>query len=271
MATLRKTPNVLKRNIETKIKPLIDAQSSDNSTSVDEILSEIGTRVVIGGIVSAANKYLNKRKDPNDIRDGNQVTIVNTDTLQGGYKNYDDPDRDRLDIEDYTGKVSEFGLNFYNNWSVLFNNNLLLPQELDLLQSYVCEFSDAGYEFVETDLNLGFRKQKDIQNIDYKEFTLSFYVDRDMNVHKIFNRIIKSIKNYRSGKLGYKNNYEFKNILIRINDGQGHQKMKIAFYNCVSKTKGDLSLVMSSAEVQKYTVAFEYDYIEIFDENDNMI
>lgn len=174
-------------------------------------------------------------------------------------------ERDKRTINHFLWKANKYGFNFHNRWKVEFENNVALnDNELDLLESYVSEFSEPTHDFTETNLHLGFRKHKDIQNIEHKEFSLSFFVDNKLIIKSIFSKILNKMKNLKTGKLGYRVDYKFDIITIKLFDNFGIEVFRYEFYNAIVKGLSDATFNHESASLQNKSITFEYDYMFLY-------
>ena len=261
MVLLAKTPDVLKNDIEKLINPL-NQTGLGSAKSAQTILEEVALRAAAAGVLSKISDK--PTKTVNDFIDDIKYGIGVSSRLDVDLENI-------TNIESFKDFVNTYGFNFYNKWETVFENKNLSSSDNDILGKYINEFTDPTYEFVESDLNIRFRKQTAIQDINRKEFNVSFYVDNKMYIQKIFLNLMNKMKNFKTGLIGYKENYKFDKITTIIYNMQGNQALKYEFYDCIFKNVGDIALVQEKSSIKNFTVTFNYDLIKVYDEKDNII
>lgn len=232
VVVLTKTPEALRNDIESFVLPNLNSSGNPSGTGA---LKSVAERVAAGAAVSGINQLVNPGSD-----------------------------RDTRTINHFYLKTFQYGFNFHNKWKIELSNNLLSINELNLMQSYVSEFSEPTFDFTETNAHLGFRKHKDISNIEQKEFSLSFYVDDKMIIKTVIAKLLNKMKNFTTGKLGYKDDFKFDNIFVRLYDGIGNEVFRYQFDEVVMKGFSDKIHNNESATLQNVSITFEYDNMTLF-------
>jgi len=111
-------------------------------------------------------------------------------------------------------------------------------------------------------MNLDYTRNEDVSNVEYNEISVSFILDKHNLIYKSFLKIVNEIKNFRTGRYGYRSDYQFDNIEIAVYDNWNNIVDVFRMYNCVLKNISDLSLTDASAEMKTLTVTFSYDFFE---------
>jgi hypothetical protein len=110
-----------------------------------------------------------------------------------------------------------------------------------------------------------------IQNRAYGEFrevpyeklfdniNMSFYVDQDLKVKKLFDQWINGIQNPRTRTFNYYNNYTT-NMVIEVQDLNDKTRYEVVLHECYPKTMSSIQLDASNKDVMKLQVSMQYKY-----------
>jgi hypothetical protein len=91
----------------------------------------------------------------------------------------------------------------------------------------------------------------------YETCNLSFYVDTDMKVKRLFDSWINSIQNPVSRNFNYYSEY-ITDIKIEVQDIKDMTRYRIDLHECYPKSIGAIQLDYSSKEIMKLNVVMQY-------------
>lgn len=175
----------------------------------------------------------------------------------------------KVSYEEFVSAFNTFYFNFLNKWHVSFSENKAIKKLSNyesiyqLLSLYSTEVTLPKISIETTPLTLDYTKNEDVSNIDYGEISVSFHIDKDMLLYKGIMSILNEMKNFKTGRYGYKENYKFDNIEVMIYNGWNEGIANFVFYNCVLKSVTDLKLNdESKSNIDIITCVFIYDYME---------
>lgn len=95
----------------------------------------------------------------------------------------------------------------------------------------------------------------------YDQITLSFYVDANMEVKKLFDDWQNIISNPVTRTYYYYDDYKT-DITIEVQDTQDKKRYAVKLYECYPKSVGNVQLDYSSRDVMKLSVGIQYKYWE---------
>lgn len=98
----------------------------------------------------------------------------------------------------------------------------------------------------------------------YEPVQLSFYVDSDMNVKKLFDSWIALIQNTTTRDFRYPKHYLTDKIDIIVQDSMDSAKYRVCLNKAYPKTVSPIQLDYASKDVMKLQVTMVYQYAEIF-------
>ena len=93
----------------------------------------------------------------------------------------------------------------------------------------------------------------------YDNITLSFYVDTDMNVKKIFDKWMDKISDPTTRTYGYYKDYTV-DMTIEVQDLTDQTRYRVNLFECYPKTVSTIQLDYNSKDVMKLQVAMQYKY-----------
>lgn len=94
----------------------------------------------------------------------------------------------------------------------------------------------------------------------YDPITLSFYVDTDMNVKRLFDKWINLIQDTKTRIFNYPDTYISDTLDILVYDSEERTKYICKLHRCFPKTVSAIQLDYNSREVMKLNVTFSYKY-----------
>ena len=95
----------------------------------------------------------------------------------------------------------------------------------------------------------------------YDNISMSFYVDKDMRVKKLFDQWVSSISNPVTRTYNFYKSY-VTNMTIEVQDIQDKTSYTVTLYECYPKSIGSVQLDYASKDVMKLTVNMQYKYWE---------
>lgn len=96
----------------------------------------------------------------------------------------------------------------------------------------------------------------------FENVTLTFYVDKDMVVKKIFDDWIMMIQNPVNRSFKYYDSY-VRTMTIQVQDLNDKTKYEVKLHEAYPKTMASVALSSESKDVMKMSVSFQYKYFEI--------
>ena len=96
----------------------------------------------------------------------------------------------------------------------------------------------------------------------YEAVTLTFYVDKDMVVKKIFDDWIMMIQNPINRSFKFYDSY-VKPMTIQVQDLNDKTKYEVKLHEAYPKSMAAIALSSESKDVMKMSVSFQYKYFEI--------
>jgi len=95
------------------------------------------------------------------------------------------------------------------------------------------------------------------------DLQISFYVDKEYNVRKVFQRWIDEMVDLQAGNWGYRDDYA-RDIIVEALDVDGSVKMTTTYVSCFPKTIQAIEHSFdSSDEIQTLDTTFVYQYYTI--------
>jgi len=93
----------------------------------------------------------------------------------------------------------------------------------------------------------------------FDNINISFYVDQDLKVKKLFDEWINGIQNPRTRTYNYYSNY-VTDMVIEVQDINDRTRYEVNLYECYPKTISSIQLDASSKDVMKLTVGMQFRY-----------
>lgn len=95
----------------------------------------------------------------------------------------------------------------------------------------------------------------------YDQITMTFYVDNDMAVKRLFDQWQDAIFDPVTRTFGYYKNYTT-NLKIEVQDINDNTRYEIDLFECYPKTISNIQMDASSKDIMKLTIGFQYKYWE---------
>lgn len=174
----------------------------------------------------------------------------------------------RIDYYDIIKKFNLFGTNSLNRWTTMFipskKNNVKFPStSLKLLSYYCSEFNFSGFNIQTEKLDLGFSENQDISNIEFKEFSCSFFQDRRMILNGFFMTLIDMMKNLKTGRYGYKKDYCM-DVIFVLWDSYNYPRAHYIFSECILSGYDGLIGELSEEALKTISATFTFSKINSY-------
>ncbi len=163
-------------------------------------------------------------------------------------------------------QIDSFGLNFLNKFALMFEgNNSLTDADTVLLHQLTQEVSSEAIAITTAKNDISFNVNEDVSDVaHYPSVTVSFIVDRNLRIYKIIRKIINKMKNYKTGRYGYKDDYMFKNMTLLVFDNYNNVTECHVFKEVVISGVGELGVTSGSSELKTTQVVFKYSDYEVY-------
>lgn len=166
--------------------------------------------------------------------------------------------------EDALSKFDSSGLNSLNRWRVDFIDNKTLSPYLNTFLSDSCkEVNLESFGFTMSKLDLVFSNNDDVSDIQVPtscQFT--FMHDRELMTKKIIEKVVNKMKNFRTGRYGYKEDYRWSKIKISIFDTMNVAQKIYFLHDCTISGLSELALSYNASEFQTFQVTFSFSWME---------
>jgi hypothetical protein len=166
-------------------------------------------------------------------------------------------------IKEFTAAVKSNGLARTNRYAVVFS----LPKgmsERAVTQTALmfCEqIQLPGTNFSTTqNRSFGEFRETPYEKL-YEHINLSFYVDKDMQIKKLFDDWNNCIYNPKTRVFNYYDQY-ITDIKIEVHDMTDQKKYTIELHECYPKSIGAVQLDYASKDVMKLSVSMAYKWFE---------
>lgn len=94
----------------------------------------------------------------------------------------------------------------------------------------------------------------------YEPINLSFYVDKDLQVKKLFDTWVELIQSPNTRDFNWPKNYLTNKIDIIVQDTENNNRYKVSLYNVYPKAVAPIQLDYSGKDVMKLQVTLSYQY-----------
>jgi hypothetical protein len=166
-------------------------------------------------------------------------------------------------LTEFISEVKQAGLARTNRYSVDFTPPIALRNYDNQLKQRVLMFCDQiqipGVN-LSTIQNRTFGEFREVpyEKI-YGDIQMSFYVDNDMTVKKLFDDWLGLIQNKTTRTFEYYNNYTV-NMNVNIEDLSDKTRYSVTAYECYPKAIGPIQMDYASKDVMKLQVTMMYKY-----------
>jgi len=177
-------------------------------------------------------------------------------------KGYLYPSFDSEPLKKAIRAYEQYGLNTGNRWQIWFGENKQVTDEERTLFSVYCqEVNLPGAEISTAENDLGFSRNEDISDLKYSDVTLTFALDDKIDIRRAITRILKKIKNPRTGRYGYKEDYQWDNILFLHEDSVGVVRWGFNIENVTLSGDSDFLAHRNESDMQSISLSFNYEDI----------
>ena len=172
-------------------------------------------------------------------------------------------------FNDIKKNFDKYGFNFLNRWAIDFGTNTAIStsdwsESLKMLKFLTNEVSLPSIEIETTNNPLFHSKNPDISNVIPGDFTISVWIDSDMIVYNGILSVINEMKDFDTGRYGYRKNYEFPKIRVFIANSLNDDDFGkiITFENCIISSVSDITVGNIASSVKNITLTFQYDRVK---------
>jgi len=159
------------------------------------------------------------------------------------------------------------GISLNNNFYVSFNGNSSISEEAAYtMEAYCIEINHPGEEIGMNRLDLGFIRNEDISNIDYPAVSFTFMLDRYQEIYSSFKMILDKMRNRKTGRYGYRDDYSFENIEIFTVDQYNQVYTFTILLDCVISGIDGMNLSASNSGFQTIQMSVTFDSYKINEE-----
>lgn len=165
-------------------------------------------------------------------------------------------------INEFTALVKSAGMMRQNRFAVLVNPPAgILPETLKNVLLFCDTVQIPGSNF-STVQNRSYGEFREVPYEKlYDQCTMTFYVDTDMKVKKMFDQWTTKIQDPVTRNFNYYKNY-ISNVTIQVQDLQDKTRYDIKLYECYPKTIGSIQMDHSNKDIMKLSVTMQYKYFE---------
>jgi hypothetical protein len=238
--------------IENKIK----ATASGNNNQTSNLAKLALQTIAQFGIKSLLQAVFNENKTTDQ-----RINEIESVVVKAGEGNI----KSSSGFDVFQSYVKKYFLNFMNNWIVSFGNNKQIqdPFIYDLMSVYTRSVTFPTIDINTESQPLQYTKNEDIEMIDYGEVSFTIMLDRDMVLYKNLLKVIKKMRNPKTGRYGYREDYRFDFIEIGVFDSGNFNIMSIKLEDAIIKAISAPNLTQEQATLQEVTFTVIYDRLLI--------
>lgn len=168
-------------------------------------------------------------------------------------------------IEDAVLDYDINGINLNNKFWVDFlgNPSISLVQQ-DVMAIYCSEVTQSPEEISMDRLDLGFIQNEDVSDITHGKASFTFIVDKNLIVYNALKNITNRMRNRKTGRYGYRDDYSFEEISIITLDGYNHVYNSTYLIDCVVTGIDGLNRSKSNSDFQTIQMSVSFDRYETF-------
>lgn len=168
--------------------------------------------------------------------------------------------------DEFRSFIKKYHVNFFNSWEVFYGNNKQIKNSFiyNLMSAYTRSITFPTIEISTEPSPLPYTKNEDIQHIDYGEVSFTILIDSDLLIWKNLMNIIQKIKNPKTGRYGYREDYRFDYIEVWIQKQNNANSFFYKFEDCIIKSISSLNLNNDRiGTLQEVTFTIIYDRLSI--------
>ena len=158
----------------------------------------------------------------------------------------------------------QHGMNTMNRWAVAFGKNKTLSQGDNILLSTLTKTCELDAHNISTEkMDIISTEGEDISDIKIPtSVSVSFLVDREMNIRKAFDKVMNAQRNRRTGRYGYKDNYKWEQLVLYIYDGSNRTQRVYVMKDLIMTNLGGISLTYEPSALQVMPVTFSFSELD---------
>lgn len=165
----------------------------------------------------------------------------------------------RKPIQEFVAQVKSNGIARTNRYTVLFTPPTGVAGNLQNIMLFCDQVQLPGANFSTTqNRTYGEFREVPYEKI-YDNITMSFFVDTNMEVKKLFDAWQNQISNPVTRTYNYYKNYTT-NMVIEVQDINDKTRYSVNLFECYPKSIGSVQLDYASKDVMKIQVAMQYKY-----------
>lgn len=249
-------------------KAIIESKyGADNPTPPQRSDIFLQTAALVGVDLAATLIDKARKKSSKERVNESQNTIVN-DVEKSDKVNIGDVLPKNV-VENLKSSVNEHGINALNRWSIEYGENKAIDEKdndkkiiRDLMAIYTTEIGLPSNEISTKKNTLSFIDNEDVSDLKYGDLTVTIMLDRNMKIYNAIHNIIYKIRNPKTGRYGYKDDYKFEFINVFINNEVEETPLQYSYVDCVLKGISEMTLNYAQKEVKTITLTFSYDPTE---------
>lgn len=163
-------------------------------------------------------------------------------------------------IQEFIAQVKTGGMARTNRYSVMFSvPGISNPDALRKVLLFCDQVQIPGVNF-STVQNRTFGEFREVPYEKlYDQCSLTFYVDKDMQVKRLFDDWINSIQNPNDRTFNYYDSYKT-DVTIQVEDLNDKSVYQLKMFECYPKNIGTVQLDYASKDVMKLTIQMQYKY-----------
>jgi hypothetical protein len=161
-------------------------------------------------------------------------------------------------IRDFITQVKTEGISRTNRYKVEFRTpNNVNPDSLQKVLLFCDQVQLPGVSYASTPIRTFGELRESPYDRLFETCNLSFYVDTNMKVKRLFDSWINSIQNPISRNFNYYSEYTT-DIKIEVQDINDKTRYRLDLHECYPKSIGAIQLDYASKEVMKINVVMQY-------------
>jgi hypothetical protein len=161
-------------------------------------------------------------------------------------------------IRDFITQVKQDGMSRTNRYRVVFSPpNNVNSDSLQKVLLFCDQIQLPGLTYATNPVRTFGELRESPYDRLYDTCNISFYVDTDLRVKRLFDSWINSIQNPVSRHFNYYKDYTT-DLSIEVQDVQDMTRYKLELFECYPKSIGSTQLDYSSKEIMKLSVVMQY-------------
>jgi hypothetical protein len=168
----------------------------------------------------------------------------------------------RKNIEFATQAINEYGFNFLNNWNITYgkNNSIADERNLELMSIYTSEISLPNFVIEVSNIQT-MHSNEDVNNVEAKQFSVTIWLDENLHIYHALLDVLNTMKNFKTARFGYRDNYKFDTISVEIWDKINNDVLIYTFNNCIIKG-GTFDMLLNKDKSELKTISIVFGFID---------